>query len=262
VSSHWKQIHRYWSRIPAPLRPNAEVAAAFKDGVAGRNARVLLLGVTPELADLGHDTIAVDVNPNMIEHIWPGDTAHRRAIEGNWLHLPLGDESRTAVIGDGCLTVMEYPAPYQALFAELRRVLEPDGRAILRTFCAPSGPEALETVRAECMDGNVGSIHSLKFRVAMAMVCEQDQPNLPVRTLWEKLNDLFPDRHDLARATGWPEEDIATIDTYRESDVVYSFPTTELIAETARHYFDAVSFLPSGTYEIADRCPLVVLDKA
>ena len=59
-ASHWEEFHRRWGRVKAPLRPNREIVAAFEAAVAGHTGRVLLLGVTQELADLGRELIALD----------------------------------------------------------------------------------------------------------------------------------------------------------------------------------------------------------
>ena len=50
TSNHWQTYHRRWSGLEAPLRPNAEIRAAIVDLVGDKTERVLLLGVTPELA--------------------------------------------------------------------------------------------------------------------------------------------------------------------------------------------------------------------
>jgi len=83
---------------------------------------VLLLGVTPELADLGHDTIAVDRNESMIAHIWPGDTARCRAVKGEWVALPLEPQSVSAAVGDGSLSALTFPSEQGRLLSELARV--------------------------------------------------------------------------------------------------------------------------------------------
>ena len=49
-SNHWQTYHRRWSGLEAPLRSNAEITEAIIRLVGDRAPRVLLLGVTPELA--------------------------------------------------------------------------------------------------------------------------------------------------------------------------------------------------------------------
>jgi hypothetical protein len=87
----WRGFYRRWPRLKPPLRADADVCAAIASLIAGHDERALLLGVTPELAGLARFTVAVDWNGKMIEHIWPGDDATRRAVLANWLYLPCTD---------------------------------------------------------------------------------------------------------------------------------------------------------------------------
>src|SRR5580692_8181596 len=95
-TTHWNEYHRRWSRIRPPLRPDADVVAAFASASASRNERILLLGVTQELANIGAYVTAIDRNASMIENIWPGNTNARRALCGDWLKLPFGENEFTA----------------------------------------------------------------------------------------------------------------------------------------------------------------------
>ena len=62
AGNHWLEYHRAWSRLTPPLRPHAEVIAAVRQQIAGFPGRALLLGVTPELADVVSDLVAIDRN--------------------------------------------------------------------------------------------------------------------------------------------------------------------------------------------------------
>ncbi len=262
MGNHWNEIHRSWSRLVPPLRPNGEVVAAIRARLRPDADKVLILGATPEFADLGDDVLAIDINPAMIAHVWPGNASHRRIVRGNWLRLPCASATRTVAIGDGSLTVLPFPDGYTTLFGELTSVLGPAGRAIFRLYATPSPGEALEDVQAATMGGRIGSIHALKWRLAMACVARQGHPNVAVRDILNAFTELFPNRRDLARNTGWSEDDIAIIDLYRTSDVVFSFPTVERVLQTTVGYFGDTHLIEMGTYEMAERCPLLVLDRA
>ena len=127
--SHWASFHRHWNRLKPPQRPHRDVAVALGKLIAedGHADRVLLLGVTPELAPLGRRLVAVDRNQTMIDHIWPGDRDDRQAIKGDWLALPFPPASFAAVIGDGSCNCLAYPDAYRELFAEIGRVTRPGG---------------------------------------------------------------------------------------------------------------------------------------
>lgn len=262
VSEPWTNIHRAWSLLEPPLRPNAEIVARMRDCLANHRQSVLVLGVTPEFADLADDVLAVDASTSMIGGVWPGDTDRRRAVEGNWLNLPSAAASRRSAVCDGGLTVLPFPDGYETVFGQVVRVLEPGGRAVIRLYSIPDPPETLEELKASTWNGEVDSFHAFKFRLAMARAAEGDAVHAVLNDVWNDFADLFPDRAKLAEATGWSAAAIDTIDFYRDSDTVYSYPTRDRVAELARAYFADVSLVDVGTYPMADRCPLLILDKA
>src|ERR1035441_10842678 len=83
-NNHWQVYYRAWSQLVPPLRPNPDVVAAVKEQIKDRRGRALLLGVTPELADVSPDLVAIDRNFSMIANVWPGNTTSRCAIAGDW----------------------------------------------------------------------------------------------------------------------------------------------------------------------------------
>jgi ubiquinone/menaquinone biosynthesis C-methylase UbiE len=220
-----------------------------------------MLGVTPELSVLGQSMTAVDINPAMIEHIWPGDTVDRRAINANWLDLPFDDARWNAVVGDGSCSSVRFAEDYDRLFHELFRVLVPSGRAVIRLYCAPSPCETLADVQAIGVNRGAGTVHALKIRLAMAWAAEHGEPNVPVTTILDEFQRWFPDRRALASINGWDLEDIGTIDAYAGSTAIYSFPTLEQVLDQVRPIFGDARVLPSGNYEMAELCPLLVIDK-
>ncbi|MBZ9741341.1 class I SAM-dependent methyltransferase [Mesorhizobium sp. CO1-1-4] len=215
--------------------------------------------MTPELAGLGATMIAVDESSDMIAGIWPGDTASRRAIIGNWLDLPDSGASVDAVIGDGCLSALGFSAAREALFAAIARVLHFDGRAGLRLFACPETRDHPAAMQALALSGGVSTFHELKWRIAMTATGPAPDHAIPVKTIAERFDALFPDRQELSARTGWEMPVIATIDVYRNSPAIYSFaPTMTLIGE-AEAFFDNVCIVPTGSYGLAERCPLLVL---
>jgi SAM-dependent methyltransferase len=260
--SHWTQHHRNWARLGPPLRPNGEVAAAVRDLLSGHDECILLLGVTPELADVGADVTAVDRNPAMIANIWPGDTTARRAVAGDWLRLGFPDASFSAAIGDGSLNALGYPAGHQALHGELARVLRPGGRFVCRVFAAPRAGEPVEALREAALGGAIRGFNAFKWRLAMALVAASGDPNIAVVRILDAFDAMFADRDRLAQATGWECADIDTIDAYRGSTEIYSFPTKDQFLAIVPGAFAQARFVAAGSYELAERCPILVMDKA
>jgi SAM-dependent methyltransferase len=260
TASHWEEFHRRWGRVKAPLRPNAEIVAAFEAAVAGHNARVLLLGVTQELADLGRELVAVDRSAGMIENVWPGNLARRRAQLGDWLDLKFPMGHFTAVIGDGSLSTLLYPAGHRAFYAQLEHILRPGGRFIARTFATPEDGDTVDTVVERAQAGRIANFHAFKWHLAMAIVSGSGEANVAVATIRDVFNTVFPDRKALAATTGWPIEDIDTIDVYAGSPDVYSFATLTQLRAVIPQSFKRVYVEAVGTYPLAERCPFLIAE--
>jgi SAM-dependent methyltransferase len=259
--SHWAKFHSLWAQYTPPLRPNHEVANAVRSVIAGHDENVLLLGVTPELADAGRHVTALDSSEMMIAAVWPGDTAHRRAVKGDWLAMPFADGTFSAAIGDGSLSAFAWPDGHRQIFSQLARVLRPGGRLVIRLFQQPERGEPLTGVVASAWAGEIRNFHAFKWRLAMALVAASAGPNLPVQAILATFEHEFPNRQKLAAATGWPMGQIDTIDVYRGSREVYSFMTLEQIRQTMPPTLANLQLQDSGSYELAERCPLLIVER-
>ena len=260
TASHWSDYHSRWSRLGPPLRPTKDVVEAMSRAIARHVGPTLLLGVTSELAGIAMDLTAVDRSPEMIRGLWPGDTEGRRATCANWLALPFANATFATAVGDGSLNALRYPEGYEQLFAELERVLVKGGRAVIRVFLRPQSPEPLADVCAAAQAGRFSSFHAFKWRFAMALAARAGDPNIAVRAIHEAFLAELPDRADLARRTGWEAPDIDTIDVYRDSSEVYTFPTADELFLAVPPRVQRTELRAAGTYELAERCPLLVLD--
>jgi SAM-dependent methyltransferase len=247
--------------VTTPLRPTPEDVEGFGRAIAEHRDRVLLLGVTPELANLGAWTVGIDKNSAMAAHLWPGNSARRQALSSDWLALPFARRTFSAVIGDGSLSALPYPENYRRLFGQLAEVLRPGGRVALRLYKAPDESESLTAVFAAVRAGGIRNFHVFKWRLAMALVAAAGDPNLRVVEILAHFEQEFPDRPNLAAMTGWPMAQIDTIDVYRGSPEVYSFATFEQIRQTLPASFTNPRLIATGSYELAERCPLLVLDR-
>lgn len=259
MTNHWDNYHRHWMLLDAPLRPTPETVGIFEREFDLAGAEVLLLGVTPELAVLGRSMLAVDQSAAMISGVWAGDNASRRAVTANWLDLPVGSASADAVIGDGCLSAVASKMARNTLLGEIARVLKPSRRAAIRVFASPETTEDLPGIEAQGLAGGIGNFHALKWRIAMACTTGGCDYAINVRTIRDTFDGLFPDREALAARTGWSIASINTIDVYAGSDTSYSFATLAMLVDEARDWFGEVRVVPSGSYPLAERCPLLVL---
>lgn len=258
-TTEWRNFAAVFAHLRSPLRPAASDVARISDALGGAR-RLLLLGVTPELARLGETLVAVDGAPGMIARVWPGDDDRHHAILGDWTALPFADGAFDAVIGDGALN--SAPGQTRPILSEVRRLLAPGGRAIFRTFCAPAAAETLDAIRADALGGRAGNVHALKWRIAMHLAAQHPDAIVPVRAILAAFDDLFPDRAALAAAAGWELAEIATLDAYRGAGHSLAFPTEAQLRALTEPGFASVATLPSSGYPLAERCPLLVCQAA
>jgi len=260
--AHWSSFQRAFALMRPPLRPDADVVDAFRSLTRDCAEPMLLLGVTPELADLSPNLTAIDRTQAMLDFVWPGDTSQRRALVGNWLKLRLPSASFASVICDGGALAFPYPGLPTKVLRESANVLISGGRFVSRVYSSPDEGETLEAVRAAFERGEVGNVHALKWRVAMAIAHERGGPNVPVTEIRDTFERWFPDRAALAAATSWPRDEIDTIDAYADSNAIYGFATRRQILDIVPTEYASARFVDVGSYELAERCPLLVLERA
>jgi SAM-dependent methyltransferase len=257
---HQKIYYRAWSQLGPPLRPPADVAAAIHEQIKDRPGRALLLGVTPELADVAPDLVAVDRNASMVAHVWPGNTASRCAIVADWRKTNFASGAFSVCIADGSLSFLTFPDETAGLFHELSRILKKGGRAVFRLYLPADPPETIAALRDEALAGKIDNFHAFKIRLAMSLAGQKSVPQIRVAGILEAFNSLFRDREELVRATQWSREQIDTIDYYRDSSVFFTFPTQDRLLSVVSRICPDVRLVSSGRYEMAERCPLLVVD--
>lgn len=256
----WDAFYRRWRSLEPPLRPDADVCRAIGRAIANHSSRVLLLGATPELSHLGSTTLAVDWSGSAVTRIWPGNTPDRRAIQADWRRMPCASGVMSAAIGDGSVNCLSYPSGYERLLCELARTLRPGGRIAIRAYLRPDACESIALVRARVMAGGVDTVHAFKWLLAMAICHESGDSNIAVQRIARVFDEQFRDRAELCRVTGWTGETLAEhLDVYAQLPDVFSFPTAAELLATC-DAFVRPHFVQAGSYELADRCPLLVMD--
>jgi SAM-dependent methyltransferase len=261
TSQLWSDYYRAWSRMTPPLRPNHEVISAVKALVEDVSSRALILGVTPEFADMTSDIIALDRNYSMVRHIWPGNTRTRRAIVGNWLNQNFLADCFSLCLADGSLNLLELPGEVDQACTELARVMKRGGRFICRVLLAPDRSESISDLRAAVASGAIRNFHAFKCRLAAAMVTQPSTPNVKVHEIFELFSELFRDRGRLVEMTGWSRDEVDTIDFYQGSKTIMNFPTRRHVASVVSQSLSNVRFLEIGTYELAEHCPLLIAER-
>ena len=273
AGAHWRSFAAQYGWLGSPLCPCAEdiriiekmLAAEPEVFGAAAKKRTWLLGVTPKIATASWpqevELLAVERVQAMIDSVWPGDTDRRRAICADWLDPPFADMRFDLAIGDGCLTAVGFPDELSRLLASVHRCLRRDGYLMLRLFCRPDVPETPDAVIAALREGRIGSFHAFKWRLAMAVQDVDDAPDVVVDEIWRVWNAARIDMRELAEVRGWPPEQVRTIEYYRGSQARYNFMRFD---QTIRHLqragFDLLAARNAG-YELAERCPHVLLRK-
>lgn len=256
MNPHWHTFAERWNRLGPPLRPCADDLENYRQALGNDPGRCLLLGVTPELADIAPDLTALDNSADMIGAHWHGA---RDAVLGDWLHMPFADGSFDTLIGDGCPVLLAHPGQHRRFFEQAARVLAPGGRLLLRVFVNPQQAETPEMVCMDALDGRVQGVHAFKWRLSMALAAGTPDFGVNVADTSAAFDRLVPYRGRLSDQTGWRMDEIETIDFYRGSTARYSYPTLDAVRRTLSPILKEVD-VRYGRYELAERCPILVLE--
>jgi SAM-dependent methyltransferase len=266
--SLWVHSARHWSLVKSPLRPSLEdgafILSALPPSYQDLDAtfRVVVLGVTPEIVGLdwaNHVQIfAFDQSEDMIRMAWrPNPRCESSVTRARWEELPINDSSVQAIAGDASLNALPRLEAFSDVLREMHRILAPTGRVVLRCFVRPDKAESLDVIYKDVFAHKVGSISSLKWRLAMALA-DPNSASIRLSSVFSAFEALFPSRDELAVATGWSSEEIATFDPYSDSPTCLNFPTLTQFQSVLAPWFDIIEKL-QGSYELADRCPTLVL---
>jgi SAM-dependent methyltransferase len=261
VTDIWSQNANRWHLQGAPLKPSDEDVQAVMRNVRAwevahkHSARVLVLGVTQELVRAFDSVIAVDCSALMIERLFVERRGHR-AVCADWRAMPIPDASIDVVVGDGSLTCLQVLSAYGQVAKELRRVLVPGGIGVLRLFASPEVLETLDEVEIALRERTIGSMHALKWRIAMAL--PRTEGTICLAEMRNVFNRWVPDRTAFCESTGWRRDVVDNIDIYAGSQETRTFPSvSDLRALLADDFFVEVD--GEKSYELGDRCPTVVL---
>jgi SAM-dependent methyltransferase len=259
----WSKTHLRAMKVRPPFSPTEEDIAFVREmtapALSGPACKVLVLGTTPALVQCdwptGTEITAVDSSPGMVASFQPHPSLASRALCAEWQNLPLDGGVFDAAAGDGSLNSLPTLNHYPRVFAELARVLKPDGALVLRVFVRPREMESPDEVVAASRAREFPTTAAFRFRLAMALAGEDG--SVALAALHEAFDALVPDREALAAATGWPRADIDRVDVDRDSKVRFTFPTLERLASLCAGAF-AIARLARGTYTQSAECPTVL----
>ena len=218
--NQWREMLERFDEWASPLRPSPEDVAMFSKKRQVTD-RTLLLGMTAELMHLAD--VVVDHNPKAIELATRSERVG--AVLGDWSDLPF-EAHFDAVIGDGSLNAFQ-GAP-DLFFSQMKKVLKPGGRLILRVYISPDEKENLEEV---LHSQNRANFHAYKWRVAHALA----NPHVRVQELFHVIHPFYSH---------------PTLAVYRDSTLVYYFPKLSELP-----VWESIQF--GTSYELAERCPVI-----
>jgi SAM-dependent methyltransferase len=258
-TNHWHSLFQAWSNLSTPVRVSADAIASIKAEVVEMTGPILVLGLTAGLMDAGTDITAVDQSRTLVGELWPGNTPGRRAVVGDWLRLPFEAASFAACIGDGSLISFDYPDRLQSVLAEVARCLKPGGRFACRVFLAPDAATSFADIEAAAQNRQISFQH-FKFKFAMAIGAELDNPNVRVSSIPEFFDVKYPDRGKLAAISGWDRAEIDTVDIYRESQANYAFPTRNQLLSVIPLALDHARLVPVPNHPMGNEWPILVAE--
>ena len=266
--NHWGGRENTWHLLRPPLRPGPTDIGYLRETIRdwqrqeGRSPRLLLLGVTPEVYHLaqaeGAPLLAADLSPEMIRIVWPG--SRKAVICAEWTRLPLQEGSRDIASCDGGFILLQ-GNPQADFVRSMRRVLSTRGRLLLRIFMTRTPPEKPEEILSDLKDGQVGSVHEMKLRL---MSCDHGGANgISGQEIWRRVHEEVPDLAKLASKLGWQEGSLKTLESMKDSGIVYFQPTHDEVLK--RFTADPGGFrllrIEKPAYPRGDQCPTYVFER-
>ncbi|MDD5563061.1 MAG: methyltransferase domain-containing protein [Thermoanaerobaculaceae bacterium] len=264
----WEGLSQYWHVFRAPQRPSREDIDTLQRLVAESASftqsplpRVLMLGVTPEIATIGWPAgtqlLALDSSPGMIRNVWPArEVPGGVAALADWGAMPVRDAAVDFAVGDGFLTSVPYPDGFRAVVAELRRVLKETGTFVMREFARPEVREPLDTIFRDLREGRVVEPGPFAWRLAMALHGDLEA-GCRIGEVCDAWHDNVPEPLELTRSLGWPPDSLSWLESFRGTKDRMWFPTRDEVRTVFSPDFEQVECLVPG-YTDGERYPTVV----
>jgi hypothetical protein len=167
------------------------------------------------------------------------------------MSLPFENSSVEVVVGDGSANCLCYGQLHR-LARSIRDVLTESGRFVLRCYTRPEAPESLGDILDDVGTPGLPSFHHLKLRLLMALQPDTES-GVRVRDVYEAWRE-----NRRSMMNGWDPATVATIECYRDSDTLYSFPTLAELRSVLAECFDEIA-VNVPRYTLGERCPTLVL---
>lgn len=253
-----KQVHsNNWDKIVSPARPSASDINSFKSLVP--EGPILLLGVTPEIANSYDNVLAVDRDIKMIQNVWPGDTETKHAINSDWKTF-LPGKKFNGIIGDCALTMLGNKKDITNVNLKFLEMLNPGGTVAHRIFHKPK--EQVTKQHLLDMLSKPATMNFNAFKWTMFMYYAEEVHNqIKVTNIRKLFNELCPVRKTVSELTGWTMSQINSIDIYEHSDWEVIVLSKKEWLETIPKGAVNVKFTYQDDYDLAELCPILSFSK-
>jgi len=249
--------HNNWDKLKAPARPTQSVVDTFKSLIP--EGPILLLGVTPEIANAYDKVLAIDHNPKMIQNVWPGDTDTKMAVNADWETF-LSGKKFNGVIGDVALTMLADKKRITSFNIKAFNMLNSGGTVAQRIFHKPTDKITRDMLIDILTKPATVNFNAFKWMMFMAYA-EEAHDKIKVRNILKFFNEIAPVREFVAKDTGWSMDEINTIDLYKESDWELIVMTKKEWLETVPKGATNVKFTYNDDYDLAELCPILSFTK-
>ena len=177
----WKSQVELLKGMTPPLRPHfsevalvCEVVAELAKTIGGSDFRVLLLGLTQEIVQMGWPSktrlTAVDRSEAMIRQFWPGDIpGERTLVNSDWRDMPFEKPSFHLIVGDGVLNFQPFPGGFRAFLDDLLPYLHPGGQLCARVFTQLEAPETTASLMDEFRRSDKVNYYEFRYRYATSL---------------------------------------------------------------------------------------------
>ena len=231
--SHWDNYNS-WDKVQPPFSVNDVIVDQYAKILQFclPSDKIAILGCTKSFIKLADTVIAYDNSLSQVRE-FPG-----LAIHSDWNEIELPDDSYDAVLGDGSLAFLEFPNQWINVINKFKKVSKT--RVICRVFEAPTQPKSLEEIVTQYTTFDC-------LRLDLMFFLAHIDVNVPVKQVRELV-------YHVRNKNQMSEDDIAIIENYKDSDVIYRFPKQRQIMD----YFPNALRVETAGYSMAQNCPIYI----
>jgi len=209
--NYWDKRAETWDLVGHPLRPNQEDLDIYKDLLSGTRD-IVSLGATEEFKQIPGVSLFLDQSTEMLKRLGDPTDFFQKLRWEDWM----GDDLFGAAICDGGLSCLNNEDSYRALAANLYKELVPSGFFVVRIYLPETRPNAasMPTDNPDLWKWRLVRTNASNYSGTGVRLGD-------VYNTWKLWNFVHPGQ----RGAEW----IKTVECYKGSDEVYTFPSMERI---------------------------------